>query len=134
MALRSLTVLGNWLVLPGLIVLGVKWAPARHRADATAPRHSAGQQRQQATESAQPGLPVCCVSPRFETYRFPSGNAAAVARTLRREFKQPAFLRIAVIGTDRLLVYAFPEVQMEVAKRIQALEPNGVPPASPDRE
>ncbi|MBI3410657.1 MAG: hypothetical protein HY040_20160 [Planctomycetes bacterium] len=60
-----------------------------------------------------PGTPV------LQRYPVKAGNAVDVAKTLMEVYKgQEASVRIAPIGNNQLMVLAFPEVQLDIAQKL----------------
>jgi hypothetical protein len=57
-------------------------------------------------------------APELRLYEVPAGNAEAIAATLREAFKDSKPIRIAAIGAKSIAVYAAPDEQAKVARRI----------------
>jgi len=74
-------------------------------------------------DRAESGAAARAAEPVFEAYRFPAGQAAAIAAQLKGEFPPTAAVRIVVDQrTSQILVRAPPEIQRQIADRLnQAL-------------
>jgi type II secretory pathway component GspD/PulD (secretin) len=67
--------------------------------------------------------PIIADAPILKVYRVASGTAVAVARTLQEAYKGSPGVRIANAGPDRVLVYALPQEQLEIARQVSPPEP-----------
>jgi type II secretory pathway component GspD/PulD (secretin) len=63
--------------------------------------------------------------PLFKTYPVPSGNAEAIATTLKDIYKASSTTRISAVGNSSILVYAGPDEQFEIAKHIHSAKEQG---------
>jgi len=55
----------------------------------------------------------------IKTYAVPGGNAEVVAKQLQEAYKETSSVRVAPLGTFSIMVYAEPEDQAAIAKRLQ---------------
>jgi type II secretory pathway component GspD/PulD (secretin) len=62
-------------------------------------------------------------APVLKIYSVPSGQAEALARTLQQLFRGMQTVRITPAGSNRILVYAAPEDQLEIGRKIQETAP-----------
>jgi type II secretory pathway component GspD/PulD (secretin) len=63
-------------------------------------------------------VPIIKGPPELKIYNVPAGGADAMVKTLSEAYKASATCRISSIGNNKLLVYATPEDQFEIAGRI----------------
>jgi type II secretion system protein D len=72
-------------------------------------------------DKPQPGqapIPIVVGAPGFKTYACPAGTAETLSKTLTEIYKASPTLRITPIGTSQIMVYAYPEDQIQIAKQI----------------
>src|SRR5262249_55547864 len=63
--------------------------------------------------------PLASGSPVLQRYPIKAANAVDVAKTLSEMYKgQEANVRIAAIGNNQLMVLAYPEVQLDIAQKL----------------
>jgi hypothetical protein len=110
----------NWcfrLAVPALLGTWAVTAPAadlprKTRAAEAASPPAARPAEAQAVRKPSDAPPV------FKTYRVPAGSAEAVARTLQDVFKPSPERRIAAVNDHSILVYAPPDDQSVIARRL----------------
>jgi len=83
----------------------------------------------------RPGQKAVLVGdPILKIYSVAAGTAEALAKTLQDAHKASATCRISSAGNSKVLVYATPEDQMQIAKQIQGARPRATaPPRSSGR-
>jgi hypothetical protein len=111
----------NWcfrLAVPALLGTWAVAAPAadvsrKTQATEPPPPAAARPAEAQAVRKQLDGPPV------FKTYRVPTGSAEAVARSLQDAFKPSPERRIAAVNDHSILVYAPPDDQSAIARRLR---------------
>jgi type II secretory pathway component GspD/PulD (secretin) len=68
--------------------------------------------------------PTIGPQPVLKIYRVTPGTAPVLARTLQEAYRNSHSVRIGNAGPDRLLVYAPPEQQLEIARQVSPAEPD----------
>jgi type II secretory pathway component GspD/PulD (secretin) len=76
-------------------------------------------------DEQQGGRPRVLIGPPFlKTYNLTTGGAEALARTLQEVYKDVGSIRITAAGSGKLLVWAMPGDQLDIAKHIHSEEGN----------
>jgi type II secretion system protein D len=69
--------------------------------------------------------PIAVGPPELKTYNVPAGNAEAVAKTLQEVYKVSESLRISAVGPNKIMVWAGPEDQIDIARHLEGSKAKG---------
>src|SRR5262249_26288974 len=77
-------------------------------------------------DQPKPGQPpVLTGQPMVGTYKVPAGNAEAVAIALKELYGKSSSVRISPVGKDKIVVWAHPQDQNDIARYISATDQQG---------